>query len=429
MAPIKIEGSAGMQIVKVPQLAWYGARDFDMPLPDDWQVEMCYMAGYKRPELKPEEIRQALRNPIGTQPLRALARGKKSAVIVFDDLTRVTQSAKIVPHVLEELTAAGIAEDNIRFICGLALHGVMYRSDFVRKLGEDVVSRFRVFNHNAFGNCVYVGTTSKFKTKLYINEEYMKCDLKIVIGSCVPHPIAGYGGGSKLVMPGLASFESIKWHHTAGGARMDPVDLGSKPTQGMGFIDQNRFKQDIDECAELAGIDFLINTITNLWGENAGIFAGDWKQAFSAAVKEARVHYRTPKSEDNDIVIANSYAKVSESMVSLAAGIPLVSQKGGDLVVIANAPEGQVTHYLVGIFGKATYACLYTQCTIPPNVKNIISFTEYPHRGSSWFEEHEKIIYMSKWEEVLKTLQDKHKAGTRVAVIADATNQYFAWYD
>jgi nickel-dependent lactate racemase len=387
------------------------------------------MNGYNCPELKPEEMRSAIQNPIGTKPLRELARGKNEVAIVFDDLTRVTRSAKIVPFVLEELTAAGIPDHNIRFICGLALHGVMYRSDFIKKLGEDVVSRFRVFNHNPFGNCVYVGTTSAFRTKVFINEEYMKCDLKIAISSVVPHPVAGFGGGGKLVMPGLASFESINWHHKLGGARIEPVNTKAKPTQGMGCIKSTLFRKDIDEAVELAGIDFSINAMVNLWGETVSLYAGDWRQAFAASVKKAKTHYRTPKVLGKDIVISNSYAKVSESMISLAAAIPLVSSKGGDIVIIANAPEGQVTHYLVGRFGKMTYACQYTQCSIPPHVNKVISFTEYPHRGSSWFEDHEKIVYMSKWNDALKILQNSHGSGTKVAVIPDATNQFFDWYD
>ncbi len=220
------------------------------------------------------------------------------------------------------------------------------------------------------------------QTEVYINEEYLKCDLKIAIGSCVPHPAVGFGGGGKLILPGIASFDTISWNHKAGGASMDPVDTTKKPTQGMGFIEQNRLKKDIDEAVELAGLDFLINTIDNLWGEPVAIYAGDWKQAFAAAVKDAQIHYRTPKILDKDIVISNSYAKSSESMISLTAAIPMINKNGGDIVIIANAPEGQVIHYLGSLFGKNTYACQYKECRIPSQVNKVIIFTEYPHRAA-----------------------------------------------
>jgi lactate racemase len=386
------------------------------------------MTGYNRPDLKPEEIRMAFQSPIGTKPLRDMAKGKKQVVIVFDDLTRVTRTAKIVPHILAELQAGGITEDNIRFICALGLHGVMNRSDFVKKLGEDIVARFPVFNHNAFGNCTYVGTTKTQKTKVFINEEYLKCDLKIAIGSCVPHPVAGFGGGSKLIMPGVASYESVSWHHKMGGAQIDSLNPEVKPTQGMSIIEGNLFRQDIDEATELAGVDFLINTVVNLWGEPAAIYAGDFKQSFLAAAKDGKDNYRTQKVSGKDIVISNSYAKASESMISLAAAIPIVRPEGGDIVVIANAPEGQVVHYLVSKFGKDTYACQYSQCAIPPKVNSVIAFTEYPHIGSSWFQEQEKITHMFRWQDVIDSLKRKHGDGTKVAVIPDATIQSFDWY-
>ena len=420
-----------MKKISVPQLAWYGQRTLELPLPDDWDVEMCYMDGYNRPEVDVEAIRAALRNPLGTKPLRELARGKKQVAIVFDDLTRGTRPAKIVAAVLEELAAAGIPDDHIRFICALALHGGMNRSDFVRKLGEDVVSRFPVFNHNPFGNCTYVGTTNTYKTRIYVNEEYMKCDLRILIGSCVPHPIAGFGGVSKLLMPGLASVDIINWHHKCGQANMDPVNIEAKtrPTSGMSFIEGNVFKQDIDEAAGLAGIDFMINTLLNLWADSAWICAGEWKEVFAAAAKQAKSHYRTTPVLDKDIVIANNYAKVSECMIGMAAAIPIVAPSGGDIVNIANAPEGQVTHYLAGVFGKTTYAVQYSACKIPSAVNQFISYNEYPHRGSEWYPQHDKIIYLNKWDQVLDALVKKHGPGTKVAVIPDATNQYFAWFD
>ncbi len=363
------------------------------------------MAGYNRPELKPDAIREALVHPIGTKALKELAKGKKEVAIVFDDMTRVTRIAKIVPAVLESLADAGIPDDNIRFICGLGVHGALNRFDFAKKLGEDVVSRFRVFNHKPFGNCVYAGTTDTFQTRVMVNEEYMKCDLKIAIGSCVPHGVAGFGGGAKLIMPGISSFDTVNQHHGAGGARMDPASTGSKPTRGMGVIENNLFKKDLDEAARLAGIDFLINTTVNLWGESVAIFAGHQDLAYEAALRDARTNYITPKSTENEIVIANSYAKANESMISLAAAIPLVSSRSGDIVVIANAPEGQVTHYLVGVFGKTTFACQYGQCNIPDNVNQVIIYSEYPHRGSSWFEDNEKIKYLNKCEDVLTSLK------------------------
>jgi nickel-dependent lactate racemase len=418
-----------MQIIKVPQLAWYNARDLELPIPDDWQVEKCYMAGYQRPELKPEEIRSAIRNPLGTKPLKDLARGKKEVAIVFDDLTRITRSARIVPFVLEELAASGIPDNNIRFICGLGLHGALGRSDFVKKLGEDVVARCRCFNHNPFGNCIYTGTTSTFQTRLYVNEEYMKCDLKIIIGSCVPHPGAGFGGGSKMIMPGIASYESIKSNHKTRGANTAPLGPGVKPTQGMGLIDENLFKKDVNECAERAGIDFLINSIVNTWGEIVSIHAGDWKQAQASAIKEAKTHYRTLKVLDKDIVIANNYAKSNEAIIGLTAAFPMVSKKGGDIVLIANAPEGQATHYLASPFGRTTFAAQHPHIKIPPCVNKVIFFTEYPHPGSSWFEENEKIVYLSRWDDVLEALRKVHGPDTTVAVIPDATNQFFDWYD
>jgi len=161
-----------MNTVTLPQLPWHGTKELRLPLPDNWQVES-----------------------IGIAPIREFARGKKEVVIIFDDMTRVTRVAKIVPFVLKELAEAGIPDNKIRFICGLGSHGTLNQLDFSKKLGKATIARFPVYNHNPFAHCTYVGTTNTYGTKLYINEEVMKGDLKIAIGLVVPHPVSGFGGG------------------------------------------------------------------------------------------------------------------------------------------------------------------------------------------------------------------------------------------
>ena len=108
--------------ITLPQLAWYGTKQLEFPLPDGWQAELYNMAGYNRPGMKPDEIRTSLANLIGMASLRELARGKNEVVIIFDDMARVTRVAEIVPFVLEELAQAGIPDSKIRFICALGNH-------------------------------------------------------------------------------------------------------------------------------------------------------------------------------------------------------------------------------------------------------------------------------------------------------------------
>ena len=411
-----------MNTIRLPQLAWYETKELELPLPDSWQVEVYNMAGYNRPAMKPDEIKASISNPIGIPPIRELAKGKKEVVIIFDDMTRVTRVAKIVPSVLEELAAAGIPDNRIRFIVALGLHATMWRQHFVKKLGEEVVARFPVYNHNPFANCSYVGTTSTYKTRVYANEEVMKCDFKIAIGSVVPHAMNGFGGGGKIILPGVVSFETIDHNHRA--QRKDMSEHRDQPITGMGIFDNNPMHYDIDEAANLVGLDVLINCIVNMWGESVAMYAGAMEPAHAAAVQESKTHYLTPRVKGKDIVIANTFAKVNETFFGLGIAYPAVNTKGGDVVLIANAPEGQVTHYLLGPFGKTTWAKQHQRSEVPQHVNHLIVYNEYPHPGSSWFDEDNKILYLDRWDDVLKLLQKSHGADTKVAVYPNAEIQY-----
>ena len=410
-----------VNILRLPQLACNGTKALELPLPDDWQIETGYMAGYNRPALKREEVRTALCGPTGAPRLRELARGKKEAVILFDDKTRATRISEIAPLVLEELAAAGVPDDRVRFVCALGLHGPMYRRHFMQKLGEDIVSRFPVYNHNAFGNCTYAGTTTTYETKVYINEEVMKCDLKIAIGLVVPHHIAGFSGGGKIIMPGIASSETIQYNHMM--AHKSREEQKEKPEIGMALYDHNPMRRDVAEAARMVGVDFLVNCLVNGQGETVSVHTGDLIAAHSAAVQEAKTHYLTPETVAKDIVIANVSSPNNVTSVGLIISFPAL-RNGGDVVLIASDPEGRVPHYLGGRWGKDTWAVQHRRVQIPEKVNRLIVYNEYPHPGSNWFDDDDRIIYCHQWQEVLQLLREKHGSNARVAVFPNADIQY-----
>jgi nickel-dependent lactate racemase len=384
---------------------------------------VCNLAGYDRRKLTQGKIREAVGSPLGMAPLREYARGKKEAVIIFDDMTRVTRVSEIVPHVLKELALAGIKDGQIRFIAASGCHGAMTRGDFVKKLGEYVLKRFPVYNHSPFDNCVYAGTTSR-GVKVRLNAEFMRCDLKIGIGSMVPHIMAGFGGGGKIVLPGVAAYETVLALHMSRTASGDPEYKDA--ITGMGAIEDNPRRRDINEAAEMAKLDMKIDALVNGRGETVELFAGAPGPTYLLALEAARKHYLTPAAKDKDIVIANTFAKANEAVSGLLVAFPS-AKKGSDVVLIANAPEGQMTHYLMGPFGTEIGGKLRLRMKIPEGIKRLIIYSEYPELAAkNYIENAEKVVMAQRWEDVLKLLEEGHGPGTKVAVYPNADMQYCA---
>ncbi|MFC2072714.1 lactate racemase domain-containing protein [Chloroflexota bacterium] len=413
-----------MNSVRLPQYMWYEPKEVDFPLPDSWQVTVHNIAGYNRPAMKASEIGAAITSPIGSPPLREVAKDKNEVVIIFDDMTRSTRASEIVPFVLEELAEAGITDDRIRFIAAVGNHQAMDRISMVKKLGEDIVARFPVYNHCPFLNCTYVGTTS-YGTKASINSEVMHCDLKITIGLVVPHVSYGFSGGGKTIIPGVASYDTVAAHH--GENHEVWKDERSKQDLPLrGTIDDSPVNADAREIAKMAGLDMSINCIVNRWGETVAIFAGSLEPTYQAAVKEAKPHYLATNTRDNDIVIANNFIKAGEFSMALAA-LPAVTHQGGSIVIIANSPSGEVVHYLLGNFGKTIFGSIHRSRTVAPHINNLIIYTEYPECAVlGHFADREKVLLTSDWKQVIQRLEKSHGASAKVAVYPNAGIQYFA---
>lgn len=403
--------------VQLPQMAWYGDTGLEIEFPDSWDVTVCHMHGHDAPALSEDGMREAFRNPTGTTTISEMAKGRKEAVILFDDMSRATPTAVIIPYVLEELAAAGMPDDNIRFIGAIGAHGSMNGIDFRKKLGDEVMGRFLVYNHNPYENCTPLGT-SRRGTPISINSEAMSCDLKIGIGSIVPHPLSGFGGGSKIILPGVASMETIDANHAR---------LGRSRSVGIGKWEGNVVKEDMDEAARMAGLDVKVDAILNLRREVTALFVGDFIAEHEEGVKVAREHYATEMVSDADIVVANCYCKANEMVLGVLLASPLLSKKGGDMVLVVVTPEGQINHYWFRSFGKVFGGRgWFRPKGLPPNTRRLTVMAPYSDKvGGDLLAPYEMINWAKTWSEVIEELKKRYGEKAKVAVIPDATIQYF----
>jgi nickel-dependent lactate racemase len=404
-------------------MPWYGDTELALEFPDSWQVNTCRMEGQDTPKIGDKEIRAAFQNPIGTPRIAELAKGKKDVVIIFDDLTRPTKTDVLIPYVLEELKEGGIKDEGIRFISAIGAHGVMRMMDYAKKLGLEVVQKYPVYNHNPYENCTYLGKTAR-GIEVSVNSEFMACDLKIAVGGVVPHPTAGFGGGGKMVLPGVCSIDTINANHGGLGEMSEDHNI---VLNAWGNVEDNRMRLDIEEIARMAGLDFSVNAVMNLHRDTIGLFAGDLVEAHREAVKLARKVYTTPVPEAADVVVSNAYGKANEAAIAVETGRKLLKEEGGDLVVTCNIPEGQICHYLARSFGKTIGGRLYGQRkSLPERVKRMIAMGPYMDRaGLDWMGPQDQIIIINSWQEIIDLLKKSHGDGTKVSVIPDATIQYF----
>ena len=196
---------------------------------------------------------------------------------------------------------------------------------------------------------------------------------------------------------------------------------------GIGLFDDNVLRLDVDEAATMAGLDIKIDVILNLKRDIAAVFVGEVTAVHAEGVNVAKEFYATERIEGADIVVANAYSKANEALLAVPLGAQLLGEAGGDLVVIANTPEGQVTHYIMRSFGKKIGGRLWRpRSRLPRGVKRLIVLSPYIDKaGADWLGPPECIIWAKTWDEVLDELKAAHGGESRVAVIPDATVQYF----
>ena len=402
---------------------WYGDMVEKLLFPSDWEVSTQKMAGHNAPVLDEYAIRKRIQNPIGSKPLRELAEGKRRVVITFDDLTRPTPAYLVAPLIIDELKAAGVPDESIIFLTSYGSHQLLRQPEAAKKLGNDIVRKYPWINHTVFEHNVDIGVTS-LGNRLEINRHFAAADLKICISGNKPHGSAGYGGGGKAVLPGIASIDSICYIH----ANIAGAGSRTNKTIGVGKIYDNEFRKDLDEAARMAGVDFSVQILYNGNREPVGIFAGDILDSFREGCKEAVHHYRTEVAKDADVVICNSYPQSRQASASLSWASRSL-RDGGTAVLIMQSPEGMSSWH--GMSERLRYQAIphwdtlsdYSTAGVEQAGKLIV-FSQYLQKRDVNKFTSKNMYPVNSWDDVLKHLKKDHKQGARAAIYPYAPLQH-----
>jgi len=292
-------------------------------------------------------IEHAIENPIGRPPLRAIVKPGERIAIVVNDITRLCRTELMLPPIVNVLNSAGIPDSDIFIVFALGIHREQTQAERRQIVSEEIYGRFRMFDHISTdkANLVYVGTTS-FGNRIEINREVWQADRIILTGEIIYHLIAGYSGGRKSLVPGVAGFETITFNHR----------MIFDPRCRAGVLDGNPAHEDLLEACRLVDPDFIVNLVLTPEGKLARALAGHYELAHREGCRTVDEMMRVPAEEPFDLIVAS------------AGGFPLdidlrQAHKPLENACQALRPGGSIL--------------FYAEC---PNGAGIRSFEEYVER-------------------------------------------------
>lgn len=284
--------------------------------------------------LDDEALRERIRNPIGSPPLREISKGAGRVLIVTDDNTRHTPLHRVVPIILDELAEAGISDSAIRILIGLGTHRAMAGEEIRRKFGDDLAARFEILNHEWKnpGKLTSLGQ-SELGFEVLMNREILESGLVISVGSIIPHATAGFSGGAKSVMPGICGEATIEATHWAA--------LDYEISEILGNFD-NKVREAFVRIARRAGLRFIVNTIMMDEERIYDAVAGDVESAHKEGCGRCLELYGVPVAAKAEVVVAEAYPSDIDLRQAIKAvcAADVVCRDGGVIILAADCREG-----------------------------------------------------------------------------------------
>jgi nickel-dependent lactate racemase len=280
-------------------------------------------------------VEDALRHPIGTQSLAEIVRPGERVAIIVNDITRLTRTDLILPPVIAALNAAGIPDLDIFIVFALGIHKRQTDEERRSIVGDEIYRRIRSFDHISTddANLVEVGTTS-FGNRVEINREVWEADRIILTGEIIYHLIAGYSGGRKSLVPGVAGFRTTTFNHR----------MIFDPNCRAGKLDGNPAHEDLLEACRMVGPDFLVNVVLSPEGRLIRVVAGHYDLAHREGCRTVDAMLRVPIAKPYDVAIASAggfpvdidLRQAHKGLENACAAL----RPGGSILFYAECPKG-----------------------------------------------------------------------------------------
>lgn len=287
-------------------------------------------------------VRKALREPVGSAPLREVIQPADTVVIIVSDVTRLVHTAQMLPVIVEELNSIGVQDKQITVVTAQGTHRAHTPEEDVLVCGEDMARRLRIVQHDCRDkeNLVCIGTTS-FGNEVYINKLVAEADKVILTGAVSFHPMAGFGGGRKAVLPGVAGYETIMRNHVL--ALTKDVGGGCNPLCETSLLAHNPLHEDMKEAAEMLQAAFLVNTVFTADGELYEVVGGHWYDAWKKGCDDLLRIASVPIQQQADVTIgsAGGFPKDMNLYQSTKAHMNAVfaTKPGGIMIFTLDCPD------------------------------------------------------------------------------------------
>lgn len=319
----------------------YGKRGLQVELADDLNITAVEPLSAPAYEDQHQAVLDALEQPIESKGLHERVGATDTVAVVVNDITRHTPTPLLLSAIRTAL--AHVPPENIKILVATGTHRTNTPEELTEMLGTEWVNEFRIVQNDAEEPETHrkAGTTSSGNEVLF-HKELLDCDLRIATGFIEPHLFAGFSGGGKAFMPGMAGLQTILRNHS-------PLNI-DHPQARWGIIEDNPIWSEIQEASGFAEPAFLLNVTLDRDHHLTGVFAGDMKSAHRAGCRFVKAHSMVPVQEPFDIVITSNAGfpldlNVYQSVKGMSAAAQVV-RPGGAIIIAAECWDGIPEHGL-----------------------------------------------------------------------------------